>query len=116
MISPQSISVATAATQMVGKESEIFRFTLKHSLILTTVVGIICMLQAYVFTGIIPAVEKAASAAAKAAQAAPVTGMASDGLLYLGITLAAAVLITITSRIAGKDLVTKQSAVKAVVH
>ena len=41
MISPQSISVATAATNMVGKEYEIFRFNLKHSLILCTVVGII---------------------------------------------------------------------------
>jgi len=115
MISPQSISVATAATNMVGKESEIFRFTLKHSLILTTVVGIICMLQAYVFTWIIPTVEKAAPAAAKAVAAAA-TGIDSDGLLYLGITFAAAVLITVMSRILGKGMVTKEGVVKTVFH
>ncbi len=115
MISPQSISVATAATHMVGQESEIFRFTLKHSLLLTTVIGIICMLQAYVFTGIIPVVEKAAPAAAKAAEAAT-TGINSEGLLYLGITFAAAVLITILSRLLGKGLITSEGTVKTVFH
>jgi len=116
MISPQSISVATAATHMVGQESEIFRFTLKHSLILCTVVGIICMLWAYVFTGIIPTVEKAAPAAAKAVQAAPATGIDSSGLLYLGITFATAVLITLMSRILGKGLETKEGTIKTVFH
>ena len=114
MISPQSISVATAATHMVGKESEIFRFTLKHSLILTTVVGIICMLQAYVFTWIIPTVEKVAPAAAKAVAAAAATS--SDGLLYLGITFAAAILITLMSRILGKGMVTTEGTIKTVFH
>ena len=115
MISPQSISVATAATHMVGQESEIFRFTLKHSLILTTVVGIICMLQAYVFTWIIPTVEKVAPAAAKAVEAAA-TGINAEGLLYLGITFVAAVLITVMSRILGKGLVTKEGTDKSVFH
>jgi lactate permease len=54
MISPQSIAVACAATGLVGRESELFRFTLKHSLIFATMVGIITVLQAYVFTGMIP--------------------------------------------------------------
>jgi len=116
MISPQSISVATAATNMVGKESEIFRFTLKHSLILTTVVGIICMLQAYVFTWIIPTVEKVAPAAAKAVVAAAAKGIDSDGLLYLGITFAAAAIITLSSRILGKGMVTKEGTIKTVFH
>jgi lactate permease len=114
MISPQSISVATAATHMVGKESEIFRFTLKHSLILTTVVGIICMLQAYVFTWIIPTAEKAAPAVAKAVAAAASAG--SDGLLYLGATFAAAVLITVMSRILGKNMETTEGTIKTVFH
>ncbi len=114
MISPQSISVATAATHMVGQESEIFRFTLKHSLILTTAVGIICMLQAYVFTWIIPTVEKVAPAAAKAVAAAAATS--SDGLLYLGITFAAAVLITVMSRILGKGLETEEGTIKTIFH
>ncbi len=53
MISPQSIAVACAATGLVGKESDLFRFTLKHSLIFATFVGIITVLQAYVFTGML---------------------------------------------------------------
>ena len=116
MISPQSISVATAATHMVGQESEIFRFTLKHSLILTTIVGIICMLQAYVFTWMIPTVEKAAPAVAKAAAAAVATGIDRGGLAYLGITFAAALLIAVMSRVAGKGLVTEEGTVKTVFH
>jgi len=51
MISPQSIAVACAATGLVGKESDLFRFTLKHSLIFAAFVGLITLLQAYVFTG-----------------------------------------------------------------
>ncbi|MBF7730001.1 lactate permease LctP family transporter [Pseudomonas sp. N040] len=53
MISPQSIAVACAATGMVGKESDLFRFTLKHSLIFAAFVGLITLLQAYVFTGML---------------------------------------------------------------
>jgi len=117
MISPQSISVATAATHMVGRESEIFRFTLKHSLILCTVVGIICMLQAYVFTWMIPAGEKVAPvAAAKPAAAAVVTGLNTEGLIFFGVTVAAAVLITVMSRVLGKGMVTKEGVVKTVFH
>ncbi|QBE61687.1 lactate permease LctP family transporter [Pseudoduganella lutea] len=54
MISPQSIAVACAATGLVGRESELFRFTLKHSLLFLVIVGIMTMLQAYVFTEMIP--------------------------------------------------------------
>ncbi|MFA9217352.1 MAG: lactate permease LctP family transporter [Sphingomonadaceae bacterium] len=54
MISPQSIAVACAATGLVGRESELFRFTLKHSLMFATIVGIMTVLQAYVFTGMVP--------------------------------------------------------------
>ncbi|HBM5009129.1 TPA: L-lactate permease, partial [Shigella flexneri] len=50
MISPQSIAVACAATGMVGRESELFRYTVKHSLIFASV---ITLLQAYVFTGML---------------------------------------------------------------
>jgi lactate permease len=54
MISPQSIAVAAAAGNLVGKESELFRFTLKHSFILLILICLITLLQAYVFTWIIP--------------------------------------------------------------
>lgn len=53
MISPQSIAVACAATGLVGKESDLFRFTLKHSLIFATIIGVITLAQAYVFTGML---------------------------------------------------------------
>ncbi|MGK3142790.1 L-lactate permease [Pantoea sp. C2G6] len=54
MISPQSIAIACAAVGLVGKESDLFRFTVKHSLIFTCLVGIITTLQAYVFPWMIP--------------------------------------------------------------
>ena len=54
MISPQSIAVGCASVGIVGKESDLFRFTLKHSLMLATLVGFIVVLQAYVFTWMIP--------------------------------------------------------------
>ncbi|MCL1630561.1 lactate permease LctP family transporter [Sporolactobacillus sp. CPB3-1] len=54
MISPQSIAVATAATGLVGKEGNLFRFTLKHSLLLVSIIGIITLFQAYVFQWMIP--------------------------------------------------------------
>jgi lactate permease len=54
MISPQSIAVACAATGLIGEEGNLFRFTLKHALFLTVVMGIIVALQAYVFPWMIP--------------------------------------------------------------
>lgn len=48
MISPQSIAVACAAVGLAGKESSLFRFTVKHSLIFCAFVGILTVLQAYV--------------------------------------------------------------------
>lgn len=55
MVSLQSIAVATAATGMPREqEPKLFLFTLKHSLGLTVVMGIVAMLCAYVFTGFIP--------------------------------------------------------------
>lgn len=54
MISPQSIAVATAATGLVGKEGDLFNFTVKHSLILAVIVGIMTFLQAYFLTWMIP--------------------------------------------------------------
>ncbi len=54
MISPQSIAVATGAVGLVGHESDLFRFTLKHSLLLAGLVGVITTLQAYVLTWMIP--------------------------------------------------------------
>ena len=55
MISVQSIAVAVAATGMArSDESRLFRFTIKHSVLLMVVMGIISMLFAYVFPGSVP--------------------------------------------------------------
>jgi lactate permease len=57
MISLQSIAVAVAATGMTAAdESRLFRFTIKHSILLMIVMGIISMLYAYVFPGAVPVV------------------------------------------------------------
>ena len=55
MIDAQSIVVSTAATNQPGQEGQILRFVFWHSLALVTIVGIIVMLQAYVFTWMVPA-------------------------------------------------------------
>lgn len=54
MISPQSIAIACAATGLVGKESDLFRFTVKHSIIFTIMMGALITLQAYVVPWMIP--------------------------------------------------------------
>lgn len=54
MISPQSIAIACAAVGLAGKEADLFRFTVKHSLFFVTIVGIMTYVQAYYLTWMIP--------------------------------------------------------------
>jgi lactate permease len=55
MISVQSIAVAVAATGMSrDDESRLFRFTIKHSVLLMVVMGVISLLYAYLFPGLVP--------------------------------------------------------------
>jgi len=55
MISLQSIAVAVAATGMPpSDEGKLFRFTLRHSVILVTVVGLIALAYAYLAPSLIP--------------------------------------------------------------
>jgi lactate permease len=54
MIDAQSICVATAATGQVGREADIFKFVVWHSLVLACLVGVIVLLQAYVWPGSVP--------------------------------------------------------------
>ena len=56
MIDAQSICVATAATHQLGKEADIFKAVLWHSIILASIVGLMTLLQAYVvpFTWLVP--------------------------------------------------------------
>lgn len=64
MISPQSIAVAAAAGNLVGKESELFRFTVKHSFYMLALICVIVLAQAYVFSWIIPSYQMIVAGAA----------------------------------------------------
>jgi lactate permease len=56
MIDAQSICVATAATHQLGREADIFKAVIWHSIILAAIVGGLTLLQAYVppFTLLVP--------------------------------------------------------------
>jgi L-lactate permease len=54
MISPQSIAVACAAVGLVGRESDLFRFTIKWSFMFLLLLCIMTYIQAYYLTGMIP--------------------------------------------------------------
>lgn len=121
MISPQSIAVATSATNTVGKEGDLFRFALKHSILLTAVVGVMVTLQAYVFKWLIPAWEEVASSAPAAlhtagegpAEAAGAVAHAAvplfSGSGYLGATFLIAFMIMVLSMKSGKLIQIKPS-------
>jgi lactate permease len=61
LISPQSIAVACAATGLVGRETDIFRKTIKYSLILLAIAMAVVLLQAYVVPWSVPSEIAAAS-------------------------------------------------------
>jgi lactate permease len=57
MISVQSIAVAVAATGMTrDDESRLFRFTIRHSVLLMAIMGLISLFYAYVVPGWVPVV------------------------------------------------------------
>lgn len=76
MISPQSIAVAAAAGNLVGKESDLFRFAVKHSFIMLSLICVIVLSQAYLFTFLIPEYELMGTSGATAPAAA-------NGYMYL---------------------------------
>ena len=94
MISPQSVATAAAAVGLAGKESDLFRFTVRHSLVMLFIISIIVMLQAYVFSGIIPEYE-----AMKNINAANAGGSGWPYLIALVIAvLILVILLTISRR------------------
>jgi lactate permease len=54
MIDAQSIVVASVATGAEASPGAILRYVFWHSLALAALVGVLVMLQAYVFPGMIP--------------------------------------------------------------
>lgn len=96
MISPQSIAIAAAAGHLVGKESELFRFTVKHSFIMLIFISFIVLGQAYLFSSVIPQYQMLT------ANAAATTPDFSKGFIYLIILafvlIALAAVIIATTR------------------
>lgn len=90
MISPQSLAVGAAAVGLVGRESELFRFTLKHSFIMLSVICIITIIQAYITPWVIPVYEMIETVTAKA------VSNVSTGLLYLIILFIILILVALT--------------------
>ena len=54
MISPQSIAIACAAVGLVGKESDLFRFTVKYSIVFVIGIGIFTYALAFISPDLIP--------------------------------------------------------------
>jgi lactate permease len=54
MISPQNLSVGAAGVGAVGREGEIFRRVVGHSLLLTALMGLLAMIQAYLAPWLVP--------------------------------------------------------------
>jgi lactate permease len=88
MISPQSIAIGAAAVGLMGKESDLFRFTVKHSFLMLLVVCLLTVMQAYWLPWIIPAYDPGATAATPAS--------VRNGFAYL-LILAAAIGVVIAS-------------------
>jgi lactate permease len=60
LISPQSIAVACAAVGLVGRETDIFRKTIKYALILLCLVVVVVLLQAFVIPWMLPSAPSVA--------------------------------------------------------
>lgn len=90
MISPQSIAVATASTKLVGREGELFRRVVLHSLGLVTIVGVITYVQAYYVPWMIPAAVDA-SVAVKAT-------FGTGDAVFAGVSLLALLVLAFLNR------------------
>ena len=91
MISPQSIAIGAAAVGLVGKEAELFRFTLKHSFIMLFVICLLTITQAYLTPWIIPIYQKVGT------MSTVVLADPSKGFAYLLVL--ALVLVAMTSTV-----------------
>lgn len=89
MISPQCIAIGAAAVNLVGRESDLFRFTIRHSFIMLFLIGIVTTLQAYVLTGMIPAYSKVTTAVS------PGSINIKTGIIYLSV-LGTALIVLVT--------------------
>jgi lactate permease len=101
MISPQSIAVAAGAGNLVGRESELFRFTLKHSFIMLIFICFIVLAQAYLFRWIIPQYHLLT------VKAASITPDFLKGYIYLLVLAIVLVIFATIIRIMARNKVVK---------
>ena len=90
MISPQSIAIGAAAVGLVGKESDLFRFTVKHSFIMLFIICLLTYAQAYLIPWIVPGYKKLETAVATE------TANISTGFFYLLILALILAIVTAT--------------------
>jgi lactate permease len=88
MISPQSIAVAAAAGGLIGRESDLFRFTVKHSFFMLIFICFIVLGQAYLFSWIIPDYQ-----VLNGNVAAVVNESGNTGIIYLAVLAALLVIL-----------------------
>ena len=93
MISPQSIAIGAAAVGLVGKESNIFRFTVKHSFIMLFIVCLFTITQAYVLKWSVPAYKLIETAVPASA-----AGLASGRFYLILLACMIAIIVYFTSR------------------
>jgi len=106
MISPQSIAVAAAAGHLVGKESELFRFTVKHSFIMLAFICCIVIAQAYLFKWLIPQYHMVTATTAAA------TTDFSKGYTYLLVLALLIVVIATAIMMLNRKKATRTEAIK----
>ncbi|HET6440501.1 MAG TPA: lactate permease LctP family transporter [Anaeromyxobacter sp.] len=96
MISPQSLAVATASVGLVGKESEIFRFTLKHSIVLTAAIALLVFLQSTALHFLVPTAGSTVTPASRAPD------LIAQGERWLGVVLVSAAVLVALATWAGR--------------
>lgn len=96
MISPSSIAVAATAGDLAGKESLLFRFTVKHSFIMLAFICLIVLAQAYLFSWIIPSYQSTTGNV----MVPPVAG--TSGYIYLFALLALLLVFSIAVILANR--------------
>jgi lactate permease len=101
MISPQSIAVAAAAGGLIGKEADLFRFTVKHSFFMLIIICFIVFAQAYLFKWMIPAYQMLDS------KAIAVVTNPTTGYIYICILFVVLVALALTVFLLGKKNSTK---------
>ena len=104
MISPQSIAVAAAAGNLVGKESQLFRFTVKHSFIMLVFICCLTLMQAYVLQWIIPVYDMVRSERAASVPSLTTGYVYLAGLATLLIAIVVLIRVAVHKRKPSREL------------